>query len=344
MAKILIAEDDNTSRRYLASILSKAGYDVVAAVDGAEAFRLAQKEQFDALVTDWMMPDVDGIQLIKLMRDKIKPTPPIMMITALSSKEAHDHALDSGADDFIGKPFDSVEVVSRLKSLLARSSQTAAPAPAVIRKPVSRIASITQPKGEIQVIVAVAASTGGPPVVKNFLKKIRSSKSTAILVVQHGPKWMFESFAKSLSKVAKIPVRLVTEEMPLEVGNIYLASGNGHMVVDPSGRNVLVKDGPDINYVKPAADPLFESVANAFGENAIGVVFTGMGSDAAYGCRAIAEQGGHVLVQEPETCAVASMPQSVSKVGVKPLVVSDTEMHQAVAKIVQEIVQSVSSV
>ncbi|MDP6923373.1 MAG: chemotaxis protein CheB [Candidatus Scalindua sp.] len=296
------------------------------------------------MVTDWMMPDVDGIQLIKLMRTKIKLTPPIMMITALSSKEAHDHALDSGADDFIGKPFDSVEVVSRLNSLLARSSQTAVSAPAVIRKQVPGRTPISHPRGGKQVMVAVAASTGGPPVLKDFLKKIRSSKRATIMVVQHGPKWMFESFASSLSKVTNIPVHLVTEEMPLEVGNIYLASGNGHMVVDPSGRKVQVEDGTDINYVKPAADPLFESVANTFGENAIGVVFTGMGSDAAYGCRAIAEQGGHVLVQEPETCAVASMPEAVSKVGVTPLIVSDTEMHKAVAKIVQEIVKDVSSV
>ncbi len=338
MAKVLIAEDDNTSRLYLDRVLSKAGYDVVAAVDGAEAFSFAQKEKFDALVTDWMMPNVDGIQLIKLMRSKIKPTPPIIMITALNSKDAQDHALDSGADDFIGKPFDSVEVVSRLKSLLARSSQSTVPAPAVIRKQVSRKTPISHPRGGVRVVVAVAASTGGPPVLKNFLNKIRSSKRASIMVVQHGPKWMFESFANRLRKVTKIPVHLVTEEMPLEVGNVYLASGNGHMVVDPSGRKIQVIDGPEINYVKPAADPLFESIANAFGENAIGVVFTGMGNDAAYGCRAIAEQGGHVLVQEPETCAVASMPKAVSSVGVKPLVVSDTEMHLAVAKIVQKIV------
>ncbi len=342
MSKILIAEDDSTSRRNLERILSKAGYEVVAAVDGAEALRFVQKEQFDALVTDWMMPNVDGIQLIKSMRAKVKPTPPIMMITALNSKEAYDHALDSGADDFIGKPFESAEIVSRLKSLLARSSQTAVSAPAVIRKPASGIVSISQTRGEKQVIVAVAASTGGPPVLKSFLEKIRSSKRTAVLVVQHGPKWMLESFARTLGKATMIPVHLVTEEMPLEVGNVYLASGNGHMVVDPSGRKVQVNDGPDINYVKPAADPLFESVANAFGENSIGVVFTGMGSDGAYGCRAIAEQGGHVLVQEPKTCAVDSMPKSVSKVGVKPQVVSDTEMHQAVAKIVQKIVESAS--
>jgi len=344
VTKVLIVEDDSTSQLYLERILSKAGYDVVAAVDGAEAFRIAQKEQFDALVTDWMMPNVDGIQLIKSMRTKIKPTPPIMMITALSSKEAYDYALDSGADDFIGKPFDSVEVVSRLKSLLARSSQTAVSAPAVVRRQIPGRKPISHPRGDKQVMVAVAASTGGPPVLMNFFKKIRSSKSATIMVVQHGPKWMFESFVKRLVKVTKIPVHLVTEDMPLEVGSVYLASGNGHMVVDPSGTKVLVKDGPEINYVKPAADPLFESVANTFGENAIGVVFTGMGSDAAYGCRAIAEQGGHVLVQEPETCAVASMPKSVSKVGVKPLVVSDIEMHRAVAKIVQEIVQGVSGV
>ncbi len=341
MAKILIAEDDSTSRRNLERILGKAGYEVVAAVDGAEAFRFVQKEQFDALVTDWMMPNVDGIQLIKSMRAKIKPTPPIMMITALSSKEAHDHALDSGADDFIGKPFEPVEVVSRLKSLLARSSQIAVSAPTVVRIPASRVAPISKPGVEKQIIVAVAASTGGPPVLKSFLEKIRSSKRTAILIVQHGPKWMLESFVRTLGKTTMIPVHLVTEEIPLEVGNVYLASGNGHMVVDPSGRKVQVKDGPDVNYVKPAADPLFESVANAFGENSIGVVFTGMGSDGAYGCRAIAEQGGHVLVQEPKTCAVDSMPNAVSKVGVKPLVVSDTEMPQAVATIIQKIVQGV---
>jgi two-component system, chemotaxis family, protein-glutamate methylesterase/glutaminase len=332
MARILIAEDDNTSRLYLKRILGKAGHEVVAAADGASAFKSAQKEKFDALVTDWMMPVVDGIQLIKLMRTKISPTPPIMMITALASKEAQDHALNSGADDFITKPFDADKVVESLNNLLARSAQAAAPAPA---RQAPRRASVTPARSGQLIVVAVAASTGGPPVLKNLFRKLGSSKRASILIVQHGPKWMLEAFVTSIGKVTDMPVHLVTGEVPLQPGHVYLASGEKHMVVDPTGKMVHIKGGPQINFVKPAADPLFESVASVFGDKAVGVVFTGMGRDGAAGCRAIADCGGQVLIQDPETSTVSSMPVSVLQAGVKAGVIHQDKMHLAIARAVQ---------
>src|SRR5688572_13806868 len=103
--KILIAEDDPTSALLLENILTKKGYDVVSVRDGAEAFATLQFNAFDVLITDWMMPRLDGIGLIKKLREWIPPLPAILLVTSTSIPQAREHALESGADDFLNKPY-----------------------------------------------------------------------------------------------------------------------------------------------------------------------------------------------------------------------------------------------
>jgi DNA-binding response OmpR family regulator len=100
MARILIAEDDNVTAMLLMKTLSGAGHAVRRAADGNEAFRLMHKWPPEVLLTDWMMPGKDGIELIGDVRSAKLKLPLIVMMTALSSPEARVHALDSGADAF----------------------------------------------------------------------------------------------------------------------------------------------------------------------------------------------------------------------------------------------------
>jgi DNA-binding response OmpR family regulator len=96
--KILIAEDDATSGLLLKTILTKAGYEVERAIDGKAALECLEKAQYDALLTDWMMPRMDGIQLIHHARQLGRHRMPIIVVTALVSEQAKVHALTSGAD------------------------------------------------------------------------------------------------------------------------------------------------------------------------------------------------------------------------------------------------------
>ncbi len=114
--KILIAEDERVSRRLLESRLKKWGYDVTTAEDGAEAWEYFRKEHFPMVISDWMMPKMDGLELLRRIRAFDRPGYVyIILLTARSEKEDILAGMESGADDFITKPFDKDELMARLK-------------------------------------------------------------------------------------------------------------------------------------------------------------------------------------------------------------------------------------
>src|SRR4051812_10014676 len=121
--KILIAEDDPASALLLQRALMRSGYAVSVAPNGREALQLLEREAFDALLTDWMMPELDGIELIRRVRTSIKPTPAIMLITALDSEQTRTCAVQAGADDYLTKPYQIQVILDRLGACLMRRAQ-----------------------------------------------------------------------------------------------------------------------------------------------------------------------------------------------------------------------------
>lgn len=122
---ILIAEDDTSLLPLLAYNLKNNGFKVIQAKNGEEAL-LALKENLpDLLLLDWMMPSPNGIEICKILRQK-KETKniPIIMLTAKSEEDNKIVGLESGADDYIIKPFSTTELVARIKALLRRSYST----------------------------------------------------------------------------------------------------------------------------------------------------------------------------------------------------------------------------
>ena len=115
--KILIAEDDRTSRRILEVALEKRGYEVIAVEDGYEALKALEAEGAPELaVIDWLMPGLNGVEVCRRVREKEPaPSPYIIVLTALDTKEHAVEALASGANDFITKPFDINELEARLR-------------------------------------------------------------------------------------------------------------------------------------------------------------------------------------------------------------------------------------
>jgi CheY-like chemotaxis protein len=114
--KILIAEDDPVSCKVLETTLRKWGYEVVITTDGAEAWQALQAEAAPSLaILDWMMPQLDGVEVCRRVRQKSGPYTYIIMLTAKSSKEDISTALETGADDYVSKPFDQRELRARVK-------------------------------------------------------------------------------------------------------------------------------------------------------------------------------------------------------------------------------------
>jgi sigma-B regulation protein RsbU (phosphoserine phosphatase) len=115
--KVLIAEDDPLSRRLLEATLSKLGYEVVVAVDGAQAWALLQRQDAPSLaILDWMMPELDGVEICRRVRNLPTATPPyLMLLTAKSEKTDVVVGLDAGANDYLTKPFDRSELRARIQ-------------------------------------------------------------------------------------------------------------------------------------------------------------------------------------------------------------------------------------
>ncbi len=305
MYNILIVDDDSFARFATRKILAKKGYKITVAENGFDGFELVKKNDYDVIITDWLMPKMDGIELISKIRKEIKKQPVIFLLTAVNSAEARNKALFAGADEYLTKPvifetlFDKIEKAVR-KGTLKVSKQ-------VIKK-------VTVTKNKNFFCVGIAASTGGPSTLVKFFQSLGVIKEAAILIVLHGPKWMLESFVASLQEVTEMPVHQGSAGKEIKAGNIYLAPGNKHMVLK-NGSNILeLLDTPPENFVKPSADPLFKSIADSFGSKSIGMVFTGMGKDGAYGTGYINASGGKVLVQDPNTAILSSMPKAVIKI------------------------------
>ncbi len=301
--RILIAEDDATSARILERILSKQGYQTWLASDGREALALARQHSFDAVLTDWMMPHVDGMELIRQIRSAPRPAPFIMVVTSLDGAQAREHALRAGADDYLAKPYGSAELLTRLQDGIARYLQPAPRSRPIVPR------SVGAPPPFLA--VCIATSTGGPETLSTLLRHLPATPMAAFLLVVHGPAWMLETLAERLRPLLAMPIKLAVHGEKLAPGTIYLAPGDRHLLVRPGSLTLDLSDAPQENYVRPAADPLFRSAAQVFGRHCIAVVLTGLGRDGTLGAAQVAGAGGVVIAQDPATAVASSMPQTV---------------------------------
>ena len=115
--KVLIADDDPISRKLLQSYLQKWGCEVTAAENGAEAWSCFQRDEFPIVITDWMMPELDGVELVRRIRSGSRPGYVyVILLTSKGQKEDLVAGMDAGADDFLTKPFDRDELRVRLRA------------------------------------------------------------------------------------------------------------------------------------------------------------------------------------------------------------------------------------
>lgn len=315
---ILIVEDNPTSATFLKRFVERAGMSVTIAVDGMKAWEQIEETQFDAIISDWMMPNLDGIELLRKLRSSDKKSQPIFVIyTSLNSENARQYSKECGANDFFVKPTDPTQIIARLEELMRKRSSGVDSYTTIQEKllsdtPLVSACSIPQFVG-----VCVAASTGGPSALLSLFHDLSKLEQAAIFVVLHGPAWMMDSFAQRLERESNHKVLVGSHGMKVVPGYVYLAPGDEHMIVNKQSMCIELNKNPKENFVRPAADPLFRSVATTFGKHSLGVVLTGLGCDGAKGASVIAQAGGTVLVQDPASATAPSMPQSVIATGIQ---------------------------
>jgi two-component system, chemotaxis family, protein-glutamate methylesterase/glutaminase len=300
--KILVAEDDLDNARLLESILKNNAHTVEVVGDGVKALKRLRDTRFDALLTDWMMPEMDGVTLIQRVRAEVETAPLILMITAVGDDDSRQQIIQAGADELLIKPYQSADVVRVLSEGFARFSQ---PEPEVsVIKPV-RVNGLPPFVG-----VGITAGTGGPLNIPKLFNSISKDGLASYFLVQHGPEWMMELLVQQIRLETGFPCHIASQNLQPEVGHIYLAPSDHHMVINPPPVTLGLNLNPKENFLRPSADVLFESVGKVFGEYCVAVILSGLGRDGAQGAGSIKARSGAVFVESPGKTSVPSMPQT----------------------------------
>jgi two-component system chemotaxis response regulator CheB len=184
--------------------------------------------------------------------------------------------------------------------------------------------------------VVIASSLGGIQALRHILAHLPADLPASVVVVQHLEGGRRSRLAEVLGMVSVLPVCEAVGGEALGGGRVFVAPPNHHLVVD-GGRRLQLSDAPPVRFSRPAADPLFISAAERFGAGVVAVVLTGHDSDGSLGVRAIKESGGTVLVQDPATAMVESMPVNAIATGTADDVLP---LEQIAARIVQAVAQS----
>ena len=118
-SKILVVDDEEPIREYESALLAELGHEVFTAADGAEALRLAHEQQPDLLLLDIMMPEMSGIEVCQQLRDDPRTRHiRVIVVSGLDSKRALEESIIAGADDFLAKPINALELMVRVRSIL----------------------------------------------------------------------------------------------------------------------------------------------------------------------------------------------------------------------------------
>jgi len=157
-------------------------------------------------------------------------------------------------------------------------------------------------------LIAIGTSLGGLSALKTLLKCIPREFPTAFAVVQHRHRESDKALSSFLQQFTVLPVHEVEDKERIQPGNIYFAPADYHLLVE-DGYFSLSIDAP-VSYARPSIDVLFESVADAYGDRAIGVILTGANQDGVRGLAALKARGAMTIVQDPTTADSPILPNA----------------------------------
>jgi two-component system chemotaxis response regulator CheB len=313
--RVLVVDDSATFRAALALALeTDLDIQVVGqAADGKAAVELAHRLRPDVVTMDVMMPVLDGIEASKLILAH-RPIP-ILLMSTLARRDEQRMALNAlrlGVVDVTNKPVlagaggeQGIAQVLRLVKAAAEVIVTIQPAnsrPSVKATP-------TAPR-KLEVI-AIAASTGGPPALERMLAQLPPG-FPPVVIAQHLAPSFARGFADWLAAALGRPVIPVNEPELLRPGCIYIAGEKRHIRVRQGSTSPVNVEGSEL---APNADVLFHSVATAYGPESLGIVLTGMGDDGATGLKALREAGGWTIGQDRDSSVVYGMPRVALEAG-----------------------------
>ena len=311
--RVLIVDDSLLFREIMSKGLAvDSRIEVVGfASDPFEAKDKIPELDPDVLTLDIEMPRMDGIKFLR----RLLPQYPLPVIVLSMLKTSVFEAMDAGAIDFVAKPEniqdDNAAFFSELRSKIIAASQTRfgyrRRGKAEIHLEIESVRGPVDPDS----IIAIGASTGGTDAIHSILTKF-SENMPGMVIVQHMPAGFTALYAKRINSASLLNVKEASDGDEISPGQVLIAPGDYHMTVErgASGYRARCANGVKVNGHRPSVDVLFESVAEAAGPKAIGVILTGMGTDGADGLKKIRSQGGYTIGQDERSSVVYGMPMA----------------------------------
>ncbi len=319
MIKVLIVDDSLVMRKAISRMLSKdRDIQIVGtAMNGQDAIEKVEALKPDVITMDIEMPIMDGLEALRHIMSQ-NPIP-VIMLSALT-KEGADvtmEALNLGACDYVTKDFANManslaakeaEILAKIKNIAKNKVKFLLRKLDVIKKPI-----VLDPDQKIKhEILSIGASTGGPPALQHILSKLPKDFPVPVIIAQHMPKLFTQSFSQRLDAVSQLHVKEAEENEQLVPGVALVVPGNTHVALRRKGKEVIVEFVNEAQYIyRPSVDLLMSSTAEAYQEQSIGVVLTGMGNDGLIGMKEMRSKNGYIIAQDEETCVVYGMPKAV---------------------------------
>ena len=328
--RVLCVDDSALVRQVLkAKLNEQEGIEVVGvAPDPFVARDLIIDLNPDVMTLDIEMPRMDGVEFLR----KLMPQFPVP--TIVFSSLAHDggditlNALDAAAFDYITKP--AAGLTNRLPEMIADLTKKIRLASTANRdllknRAITNAKALTKTKkaektttlnDSTDKVIAIGASTGGTEALKDILMNLPGNLP-GIVIVQHMPPGMTQKFADRLNDLCSMTVKEAKDGDRLLVGSALIAPGGKQMEVIRSGGVYRVKvfEGEKVNNHMPSVEVLFNSIAQYVGNNALGVMLTGMGKDGAVAMKGMRDAGAFNVIQDERSSIVWGMPGEAFHVG-----------------------------
>ncbi len=345
--KVLVCDDSALVRQTLTEIInSDPQLEVMGtAADPYFAAQKIRSEIPDVITLDVEMPRMDGLTFLKSLMAQYPV--PVVIISSLTQNGSHLalRALELGAIEIVAKSEirNTKEHLEESKIRITDAIKAASMVP--VRKTAMNKPSVeyaagvkpdpTNPNSPIykttDKVIAIGASTGGTEALRFFLRSIPAN-CPGILITQHMPAGFTKSFADQVNTICEVTVKEATDGERVMRGHAYIAPGGRHMELYRSGAKYFIKvrDGELVNRHKPSVDVLFNSVAKHAGQNAVGIIMTGMGRDGADGLLNMQTAGAKTIAQDEKSSVVFGMPKEAIRLGAADQVMALQEMPKRV--------------
>jgi two-component system chemotaxis response regulator CheB len=365
--RVMVVDDSAVVRGIVTKMLEEdKAIQVVSSVgNGQMAVNALDRYDVEVVVLDIEMPVMDGLTALPQLLKK-DPDIQIIMSSTLTHKNADVtlEALEKGAADYIPKPTSSkdlgagvfkTDLIEKVKAWGAarrRKPKRAAPPggfPERAKLPASQLPpkSASLYPGQVTLrpasndavdVIAIGSSTGGPQALFAVLGALKGAPiRQPILITQHMPATFTTILAEHITRLSGWQAAEGKDGEAIQGGRVYVAPGDFHMLVDSQGGNKIIRlnKNPPENFCRPAVDPMFRSIAQAYGKRVLAVVLTGMGQDGMKGGQVLVQGGATLIAQDEATSVVWGMPGAAATAGICSAVLPLPEVAPYILKVSQ---------